>query len=119
MTLPEDFHQASIIACCINPLSGITFSQYKKRVIKIPDQHVVKWGPDATEEGAESQRIAFELINSRIARIPRVYSCYFSEASISSPWVSNNVQSGLSTSHLGILNPSTFLVIWQFHELAP
>jgi hypothetical protein len=34
----------------------------------------VKCGPDVTKEEAEKQRIAYELVDSRIVRIPRVYA---------------------------------------------
>ena len=76
MTLPEDFQQATIIACCENPLPGIIVSQYGKRIIRISDQHVVKWGPDVTKEEAEAQRTAYELVDSRIVRIPRAYTFF-------------------------------------------
>lgn len=76
MTLLEDFQQATIIACCENLLPGIIFSQYGKRIIRISDQHVVKWGPDVTKEEAEAQRIAYELVDSRIVRIPRAYAFF-------------------------------------------
>ncbi|PYI34555.1 kinase-like protein [Aspergillus indologenus CBS 114.80] len=78
MALPADF-QASVIAACANPLPCNVVSQHGKRVIKISDHQVVKWGPDVTEEEAENQKIAYELVDSRIVRIPRVYA-FFSDA---------------------------------------
>lgn len=37
------------------------------------DQQVAKCGPDVTREEFENQRMAYELVDSRIARIPHVY----------------------------------------------
>ncbi|ODM20816.1 hypothetical protein SI65_03869 [Aspergillus cristatus] len=80
MTLPEDFQQALVIACSLqNPLPGSIVSQYGKRIIKISDHHVVKWAPDVTKEEAENQRIAYGLLDSRIVRVPRVYSFFSDE----------------------------------------
>lgn len=79
MTLPEDFQQAYVISCCANPSSGSIISQYGKRVIKISDRHVVKWGPNITKEEAENQRIAYELLDHHIVRVPRVYDFFSDE----------------------------------------
>ena len=79
MTLPEDFQRASMIASCANPLPGNIVSQYGKRVIRISDHQVVKWGPDVTKEEAENQRMAYELVDSRIVRIPHVYAFFSDE----------------------------------------
>ncbi|KAJ5586713.1 kinase-like protein [Penicillium hispanicum] len=79
MTLSEDFQPASVIAYCANPLPESIVSQYGKRVIKLSDHHVVKWGPDVTKEEAENQRIAYERVDSRIVRIPRVYAFFSDE----------------------------------------
>jgi aminoglycoside phosphotransferase (APT) family kinase protein len=75
--LPEDF-QASVITSCTNPLPGNIVSQYGKRIIRISDHQVVKWGPDITKEEAENQKMAYELVDTRIVRIPRVYA-FFSD----------------------------------------
>lgn len=79
MALPEDLHRSSVIACCANPLPDSIISQYGKRIIKISDDQVVKWGPDVTKDEAENQRIAYELVDSRIVRIPRVYDFFSDE----------------------------------------
>lgn len=79
MTLPEDFQQASVIASCVNPLPGNIVSQYGKRIIRISDHAVVKWVPDVTKDEAENQRIAYELVDSRIVRVPRVYFFFSDE----------------------------------------
>lgn len=79
MTLPEDIQPASVIARCANPLPENVVSQYGKRIIKISEHQVVKWGPDVTNEEAENQRIAFERVDSRVVRIPRVYSFFSDE----------------------------------------
>ncbi|OJJ42083.1 hypothetical protein ASPZODRAFT_35783, partial [Penicilliopsis zonata CBS 506.65] len=50
-----------------------------KRVIRVSDDKVVKWGPDVTQEEAENQRIAYELLDSRIVRVPRVYDFFSDE----------------------------------------
>ncbi|PYI24209.1 hypothetical protein BO99DRAFT_322443, partial [Aspergillus violaceofuscus CBS 115571] len=50
-----------------------------KRVIKISDHQVVKWGPDVTEEEAKNQSLAYELVDSHIVRIPRVYAFFSDE----------------------------------------
>ncbi|KAF3391939.1 hypothetical protein DPV78_010612 [Talaromyces pinophilus] len=76
MASEEHLQPASIIAYCANPLPHNIVSSYGKRVIKISDHEVVKWGPDVTKEEAENQRIAYELLNSRIVRIPRVYAFF-------------------------------------------
>ncbi|CAG8098493.1 unnamed protein product [Penicillium nalgiovense] len=70
MALTEDL-RASVIASCADPLPGNVVSQYGKRVIKISDHQVVKRGIGVTKEEYENQRIAYELVDSRIARIPR------------------------------------------------
>lgn len=78
MALPEaDFQPASIIACCANPSPENIISQYGKRIIKIFDHQVVKWGPDITKKEAENQQIAYDRVDRRIVRIPRVYAFFF------------------------------------------
>lgn len=79
MTLLKDFEQASVIACCADPLPGNILSQYGKRVIRISDHAVVKWGPDVTKEEAENQRIAYELLDKHIVRVPRVFRFFSDE----------------------------------------
>lgn len=74
----EDF-QASVIASCNNPLPINIISQHGNRIIRISDDKVVKWGPDVTKEEAENQRIALELVDPRIVRIPRVYAFFTDE----------------------------------------
>lgn len=76
MSRPEDSQRASVIASCANPLPGNVVSQYSKRIIRISDHQVVKCGPDVIREEFENQRIAYELVDSRIARIPRVYDFF-------------------------------------------
>lgn len=78
MVLPTTF-KASVIAACADPSPCDIVSQHGKRIIKISDNTVVKWGPDVTEEEAENQRIAYELVDSRIVRVPRVYTFFFSD----------------------------------------
>ena len=78
MLLAEDLKPASVVACCANPLPENIVSQYGKRIIRISDHQVVKWGPDVTKEEAENQRIAYELVDRRRVRIPRVYT-FFSD----------------------------------------
>ena len=73
MSLLEDSQRASVIASCANPLPSNVVSQYGKRIIRISDHQVVKCGLDVIREEFENQRIAYELVDSRIARIPRVY----------------------------------------------
>lgn len=68
-----------MIASCANPLPGNVVSQYGTRVIRISDHHVVKWGLDVTEEEFENQRIAYELVDSRMVCIPRVYDFFTDE----------------------------------------
>ena len=73
MALPEaDVQPASVIAYCANPSPENIISQYGKRVIKISDHQVVKWGPDIAKEEAENPQIAYERVSRRIVRIPRV-----------------------------------------------
>lgn len=80
MALPEaDFQPASVIAYCANPSPENIISQYGKRVIKISDHQVVKWGPGITKEEAENQQIAYERVDRRIVRIPRVYGFFSDE----------------------------------------
>ncbi|KAK9850830.1 hypothetical protein MYU51_011403 [Penicillium brevicompactum] len=79
MSLPENLRPASIITSCANALPDNVISQYGKRVIKISDHQVVKYGPDVTKEEFENQRIAHELVDSRIARVPRVYDFFVDE----------------------------------------
>ncbi|PLB48820.1 kinase-like protein [Aspergillus steynii IBT 23096] len=79
MTLPEDFHPASVIASCANPLPENIVSQYGKRIIKISDTQVVKRGPNVTKEEAENQRIAYDLVDQNIVRIPRVHGFFYDE----------------------------------------
>ncbi|KAJ0424991.1 kinase-like protein [Aspergillus carlsbadensis] len=78
MTLPPDF-QATVIACCANPLPCNIVSQYGNRIIRISDHQVVKWGPDVTKEEAENQKMAYELVDFRIVRVPRVYGFFSDE----------------------------------------
>lgn len=68
-----------MIACCANPSPENIISQHGKRIIRISDRLVVKWGPDITKEEAENQRIAYECVDSRIVRIPRVYAFFSDE----------------------------------------
>ncbi|KAL1881074.1 hypothetical protein Plec18167_003616 [Paecilomyces lecythidis] len=75
MTLPEDF-QTSVIAACANPLPENVVSQHGKRIIRISDDKVVKWGPDVTKEEAKNQELAYELVDSPVVRIPRVYAFF-------------------------------------------
>jgi fructosamine-3-kinase len=42
-------------------------------VIKIANEAIIKCGPNVTQQEAENQRIAFELIDQTIIRVPRVY----------------------------------------------
>lgn len=79
MLLAEDLKPASVVACCANPLPENIVSQYGKRIIRISDHQVVKWGPDVTKEEAENQRIAYELVDRRRVRIPRVYTFFSDE----------------------------------------
>ncbi|KAJ5812927.1 kinase-like protein [Penicillium robsamsonii] len=79
MSLPGDLQQASVIASCANPSPGNVVSQYGKRIIRISDHQIVKCGPDMTREEYENQRIAYGLVDSRIARIPRVYEFFLDE----------------------------------------
>ena len=79
ITLPEDIQPASVIACCANPSPENIVSQYGKRIIKISDHQVVKWGPDITNEEAENQQIAYERVDKSIVRIPRVYAFFSDE----------------------------------------
>ncbi|KAJ5713789.1 kinase-like protein [Penicillium malachiteum] len=78
MSLPSNF-QASVIASCADPSPCDIVSQHGKRIIKISDNKVVKWGPDITNEEAENQRIAYNIVDSRIARIPRAYAFFSDE----------------------------------------
>ncbi|CAG7935128.1 unnamed protein product [Penicillium nalgiovense] len=78
MALTEDL-RASVIASCADPLPGNVVSQYGKRVIKISDHQVVKRGIGVTKEEFANQRIAYELVDSHIARIPRVYDFFTEE----------------------------------------
>ncbi|KAJ5107241.1 kinase-like protein [Penicillium angulare] len=81
MALPETIQRASVIAACVDPSPNNVVSQYGKRVIKIPDNKVVKYGISVTKEEAENQRIAYELVDSRIVRIPRVFD-FFSDGEL-------------------------------------
>lgn len=56
-------------------------SQYRKRIIRISPHAVVKSGPDVIKEEADNQRIAYELVDSRIIRVPRVYDFFSDERS--------------------------------------
>ncbi|QKX62405.1 uncharacterized protein TRUGW13939_09564 [Talaromyces rugulosus] len=76
MIPPEDHQRASVIASCTDPLPGNVVSQYGKRVIKISDHQVVKWGIEVTKEEAENQKRLYELVDRRIVRIPRVYDFF-------------------------------------------
>ncbi|KAJ5167666.1 uncharacterized protein N7482_003260 [Penicillium canariense] len=79
MTPLEDFQRASVIASCADPLPSNIVSQYGKRIIRISDHQVVKWGPDVTRVEFENQRLAYELVDSRIVRIPRVCDFFCDE----------------------------------------
>jgi hypothetical protein len=74
MTFSQDL-KASVIAACANPLPNI-FSPHGKRIIKISDHQVVKWGPDITREEAENQRIAYELVDAHVVRVPKVFAVF-------------------------------------------
>lgn len=50
MALSEDFQPASVIACCANPSPENIISRHGKRIIRISDHLVVKWGPDVTKK---------------------------------------------------------------------
>lgn len=52
-------------------------SQHGKRIIKISDHQVVKWGPDVTKEEAENQKIAYEVVDSRIIVFHRYMFFFF------------------------------------------
>ncbi|KAJ5544173.1 kinase-like protein [Penicillium frequentans] len=75
----EDVQRALVIASCSNPVPDSILSKYGKRVIKISDCQVVKWGPDVTKEEFENQRLAYELVDSRKVRIPRVCDFFCDE----------------------------------------
>lgn len=62
MALSQVF-QGSVIATCANPLPCNLVNPHVKRIIKISDQRVVKWGPDVTKKEIEDQRIAHELVD--------------------------------------------------------
>lgn len=79
MTPPQNSRRVSVIASCANPSPDCIVSQFGKRVIRISDHQVVKWGPDVTEGEAENQRIAYELVDSRKVRIPCVYDFFSDE----------------------------------------
>ncbi|KAJ5950730.1 kinase-like protein [Penicillium vulpinum] len=79
MAFPQDIQPASVIACCADPLPANIVSQYGKGVIRISNHQVVKCGPGVTKEEAENQRIAYELVDSRIVRIPRVDAFFLDE----------------------------------------
>ncbi|CAI7650068.1 unnamed protein product [Penicillium bialowiezense] len=79
MSLLDDSQRASVIASCEDPVPENVLSQYGRRIIKISDREVVKCGLDVTREEFENQRIAYELVDSRIARIPRVYDFFLGE----------------------------------------
>lgn len=68
-----------MIASCANPLPENVVSQYGKRIIKISDDQVVKWGLEVTREEAENQKKGHELVDRRIVRIPRVYDFFTDE----------------------------------------
>lgn len=80
--LEADVQPASVIAYCANPSPENIISQYGKRVIKISDHQVVKWGPDIAKEEAENPQIAYERVSRRIVRIPRVYAIFSDEAGL-------------------------------------
>lgn len=79
MALPKEFDEASIIASFTNPLPADVLDKFTNRVIKISDHHVVKRGYEVTIEEAENQRIAYELLDSRIVRVPRVFGFFTRE----------------------------------------
>lgn len=60
-------------------MPGNIVSQYGKRIIRISDHQVVKWGLDVTKEEAENQRMAYELVDSCIVCIPHVYAFFSDE----------------------------------------
>lgn len=79
MAFPQDIQPALVIAYCADPLPANIVSQYGNGVIKISDHRVVKWGPGVTKEEAENQRMAYEILDSGIVRIPRVYAFFSDE----------------------------------------
>lgn len=79
MALPKDIQRASVLSRCANPLPANIVSQYGKRIIKVSDHEVVKWGPDITKEEADNQRLAYELVDSHLVRVPRVYDFFSDE----------------------------------------
>jgi hypothetical protein len=54
MTFFKDF-QAPVMATCANQQHSQVISEYGKRIIRISDHQVVKWGPDMTKEENEPQ----------------------------------------------------------------
>lgn len=75
----EDCQRASLIASCANPSPEKILSQYGKRIIRISEDQVVKWGLDVTREEYDNQRLAYELVDSQIVRIPRVFDFFCDE----------------------------------------
>lgn len=75
----EDFQRDSVIASCANPLPEKILSQYGKRIIRISDHKVVKWGPDVTQEEFNNQRLAYDLVDSQKVRIPRAFDFFCDE----------------------------------------
>lgn len=71
--LPHTFQQAAVIAACASAPPESVLSQCGKCVIRFCKHAVVKYNPCTTKEEAENQRIAYELLDSRIVRVPRVY----------------------------------------------
>lgn len=77
----ENLQRAALVASCTNPLPGNILSHYGKRIIRISDDQVVKWGPDVTREEFDNQRLAYELVDSQKVRIPRVFDFFCDERS--------------------------------------
>jgi thiamine kinase-like enzyme len=70
----ENLSETDIIQRCCDPnrqiVGGVKFGNY---VIKVSDEVVVKFGAGVSAGEAENQRKAFEMLNSSIVRVPRLY----------------------------------------------
>jgi hypothetical protein len=72
----EDLCDSEIVQHCADPHRQLVGAS--KKVVRLSDDTVVKFGWNVTAEEASNQRRAFELLDRNIVRVPQVYR-YFSQ----------------------------------------
>jgi len=80
LQLHRDSPIEEIIAYCANPPSDQVLggAPYGNKVVKLADSTAVKFGIGVKKDEAENQSRAYDLVDSSVVRIPRVYR-FFSD----------------------------------------